>query len=121
MDSAGRTSGQHALLQEHLPIRWRLRLHSSWWWRVLGAAFFVSILFNLTILRQNYNRRPGSMPIVLTKVPLSSHRIEDFEKPKDFRIVGLIFAGRRDRLSILDCYLQVRDCHPIENISPPPS
>jgi hypothetical protein len=28
------------------------------------------------------------------------------ERPKDTRIIGLIFFGRRDRASILDCYLK---------------
>lgn len=30
----------------------------------------------------------------------------DFEKPEGFKIVGLIFYGRRATVSILDCYLQ---------------
>lgn len=28
--------------------------------------------------------------------------------PKDFRVVGLVFYGRRSRVEILDCYLKVR-------------
>lgn len=31
----------------------------------------------------------------------------DFKKPQGFKIVGLVFYGRRATVSILDCYLQV--------------
>ena len=48
----------------------------------------------------------GTNSVILVADPVNQ-RIEKFEKPKEFRIVALIFAGRRDRLSILDCYLQV--------------
>src|SRR5438876_10492073 len=32
--------------------------------------------------------------------------LEDFEKPLDFRIVGLVFYGRKEYVQILECYLQ---------------
>ena len=32
--------------------------------------------------------------------------LEDFEKPLDFRIVALIFYGRKEYVQILECYLQ---------------
>jgi hypothetical protein len=34
--------------------------------------------------------------------------LEDFEKPLDFRIVALVFYGRREYVQILECYLQAR-------------
>lgn len=32
--------------------------------------------------------------------------LEYFEKPLDFRIVGLVFYGRKEYVQILECYLQ---------------
>ena len=32
--------------------------------------------------------------------------LEDFEKPLDFRIVALVFYGRKEYVQILECYLQ---------------
>src|SRR6266516_2375514 len=92
--------------------RWRFRINSSWW-RILGTVCIVSVLVNLALLGQNHNQRLDPMLISPTNVNGASwispspQRVEKFEKPKEFRIVGLIFAGRRDRLSILDCYLRV--------------
>jgi hypothetical protein len=93
--------------------RWRFRINSSWWWRILGIVCIVSVLVNFAVLGQNHNQRLNSKLIRPTNVDGASwispspQRVEKFEKPKEFRIVGLIFAGRRDRLSILDCYLRV--------------
>lgn len=38
--------------------------------------------------------------------PFNETAAANFEKPADFRIVALVFYGRRDRVSVLDCYLQ---------------
>jgi hypothetical protein len=32
--------------------------------------------------------------------------LTDFEKPLDFRIVALVFYGRKEYVQILECYLQ---------------
>ena len=32
--------------------------------------------------------------------------MEEFEKPVDFKIIGLIFFGRPQTIAILDCYLK---------------
>ena len=47
-------------------------------------------------------------PRLPTKLPrpFSSKAALRLERPKDTKIVGLIFFGRRDRASILDCYLK---------------
>ena len=29
-----------------------------------------------------------------------------FSKPRDFKIIGILFFGRRDTLSVLECYLR---------------
>ena len=79
--------------------RWRFRINSSWWWRILGIVCIVSVLVNLAVLGQNHNQRPNSMlisPINVSSaswISLSPQRVEKFEKPKEFRIVGLIFAA----------------------------
>ena len=38
------------------------------------------------------------------------------ELPQDFKVVGLVFFGRRSRVEILDCYLKV--CHFLEVFFP---
>ena len=51
---------------------------------------------------------PAHGPRLPTKVPhpFSNKAAYRLERPKDTRIIGLIFFGRRDRASILDCYLK---------------
>jgi hypothetical protein len=40
--------------------------------------------------------------------------LEDFEKPLDFRIVALVFYGRKEYVQILECYLQASlTLHPV--------
>ena len=49
--------------------------------------------------------------VVFYQPTLEPHRGPDIvvpHIPKDFRTVGLVFYGRRSRVSILDCYLRVR-------------
>ena len=47
-------------------------------------------------------------PRLPTKLPhpFSNKAADRLERPKDTKIVGLVFFGRRDRASILDCYLK---------------
>src|SRR4051812_33825145 len=114
MESSDEISDKHTLLEDNLLFRWCRRINSSWWRRIFVTACVMSVLVNLAVLRYNYYHRSNPTLITPTDVNRTSwvslfpQRIEKFEKPKEFRIVGLVFAGRRDRLSILDCYLRVR-------------
>ena len=37
------------------------------------------------------------------------HEIAQWKKPSGMKVIGLVFYGRRRFVSILDCYLKVRD------------
>ena len=54
-----------------------------------------------------YSKSPGKS---VQAVRLGQHPfrepLEDFEKPLDFRIVALVFYGRKEYVQILECYLQ---------------
>jgi hypothetical protein len=99
----------HTLLDEKLRLKQRFRLNPSWW-PVLGAICFIALLVNLAIFKQNHRRNEPTHLSYAHRAAWVSlpDRVDKFEKPKDFRIVALIFYGRRDRVSILDCYLKVR-------------
>jgi hypothetical protein len=40
----------------------------------------------------------------------SSRALSEWKKPKDLKVIGLVFYGRKDFVEILDCYLKVRIC-----------
>jgi hypothetical protein len=40
--------------------------------------------------------------------------IKEFVKPKDTKIIGLVFFGRRNRVEMLKCFIEVRIC--LENL-----
>jgi hypothetical protein len=71
--------------------------------KLLGFALFITVITVCSFL--------------LYKPTLGPHRGPEISVPhipKDFRTVGLVFYGRRSRVSILDCYLKVR---PFNSIS----
>lgn len=101
------------------------RLNNSWKLRSFAIALFL-ILCTFLFTSANPDAAPyraWKTTSELSKYRKSSHKgiqashltqhpfkepIENFEKPLDFRIVALVFFGRREYVSILDCYLQVR-------------
>jgi hypothetical protein len=101
-------SDKHALLDEKIYPTSRLRLRFSWW-PVLGAICFIALLVNLAVFKQN---RHVNEPTHVTYADRASwlyrpDGIEKFHKPREFKIIALVFYGRKDRVSILDCYLKV--------------
>jgi hypothetical protein len=38
----------------------------------------------------------------------SSQTLREWRKPKNMKVIGLVFYGRKEFVEILDCYLQVR-------------
>src|SRR3954452_14819551 len=59
----------------------------------------------------------GMQPARLGQHPFREP-LEDFEKPLDFRIVGLVFYGRKEYVQILECYLQASlTLHPVATCS----
>ena len=66
--------------------------------RLLAFALFITAVVILSVL--SYKPTLGPQRGAEISVP---HIPEDF----NFRTVGLVFYGRRSRVSILDCYLRV--------------
>ncbi|KAI9893080.1 MAG: hypothetical protein M1814_000627 [Vezdaea aestivalis] len=62
----------------------------------LGFLYFLSNLYGHPIFRQK-----AADELSNSLVPGTN-----FTKPTDLKVIGLIFYGRRDRVSILDCYLR---------------
>jgi hypothetical protein len=67
--------------------------------RYLIAISAAIIVFGLLFVHGP--RLPTKLPH-----PFSNKAAHRLERPKDTKIVGLVFFGRRDRASILDCYLK---------------
>jgi hypothetical protein len=67
--------------------------------RYLIAIAAAILVFGLLLVHDP--RLPTKLPH-----PFSNKAAYRLERPKDTRIIGLIFFGRRDRASILDCYLK---------------
>ncbi|KAL9114110.1 MAG: hypothetical protein Q9227_001882 [Pyrenula ochraceoflavens] len=65
---------------------------------VLFTVFALILLVYITPSIPSYTK---SIPY--TSIVSKSHRLE---KPKNLKIVAVVFYGRRDRVSILDCYLK---------------
>ena len=65
--------------------------------RLLAFALFITAVTIFSIL--SYKPTLGPQRGAEISVP---------NIPEDFRTVGLVFYGRRSRVSILDCYLRVR-------------
>ena len=96
------------------------RLNNSWRVRILAIVVFLVLctFFFPSSSRDEASYRGSE----LSKYRKNSHKsvqaahltqhpfrepIENFEKPLDFRIVALVFFGRREYVQILDCYLKV--------------
>ncbi len=69
---------------------------------------------------------PSNHPTLINSAPVATATAEQkfpgegldkFEKPKDFKIIALVFFGRREYVQILDCYLQVSQSCRIVHIS----
>ncbi|KAI9669215.1 MAG: hypothetical protein M1817_004710 [Caeruleum heppii] len=83
--------------------RWRLGL------RVLGVILLLIAIANF------FYEPPGRTWTIEPVRSLSGSNFElskplgqqaHYKKPDGFKIIGLVFYGRRDRVSILDCYLK---------------
>src|SRR5438034_4441785 len=71
---------------------------------VFGAGFLLLVIIPIVHLA-----RFSELKFPYSLNPL---RKPSEETPSEFRVIGLVFFGRRDRVSILDCYLKVRAIFP---------
>ena len=79
-------------------------------WIVIVTIFaFVAFAISATSVHRGRGPRPLVFPTPHLQTPFSeSIVIPHFERPKDIKIVGLVFFGRKDRVEMLRCYLEVR-------------
>lgn len=92
-------------------------------WAIVAAVLtFVLLLFTATSHyrpARPYNLKPPSPPQPLNHPPQSAGHVSptdpaktvsvpQFTKPEGISIVGYIFFGRKSRVEILRCYVEVR-------------
>lgn len=72
-------------------------------WVIIAALFTVVLL----LFTATSHYRPLTPPPPGYS-PQSASHAPQFTKPKDIPIIGLIFFGRKSRVEILRCYVEVR-------------
>jgi hypothetical protein len=78
------------------------------WFIALITFSLVAILLAATT--RYHLRRPREFAFPLPDSDLGHSKlieIKEFVKPKDVTIVGLVFFGRKNRVEMLRCYLEV--------------
>ena len=95
LSTSKRKSVLHGMSMLHL-CRFRATLRQI---RSLIALAAAILIFGLLFVHGP--RLPAKL-----QQPFSNKAASRLQRPKDTKIVGLIFFGRRDRASILDCYLK---------------
>lgn len=77
------------------------------WLRPRYILLGLVLLFGLAFLGTVWDRKPA---INVTKVfhpwQAPSEKTEKWDKPEGFKIIGLVFFGRRSVVAVLDCYLK---------------
>jgi hypothetical protein len=68
---------------------------------LLWALFYLTPRINESLSHGGWRLGPFS-----NQTSNSTHP-EQWQKPEDLRVVGLIFYGRQEYASILECYVQV--------------
>jgi len=105
------------MLAIHSSLRHKIYLGIAWLalsWLLITTTITSDIAANPAwktgsfdaLVRHNAPSSPLRSPSGLKKQTLPGEGIESYEKPPGFRIVGLVFYGRREYVRILDCYLQ---------------
>src|ERR1700722_11175932 len=80
-------------------------------WVIIGTILSVLILV-FTFAPPFRSRHHGEMAF---PTPHSDHeyapkvQIKEFVKPKGVKIIGLVFFGRRNRVEMLKCFIEVRN------------
>ena len=97
---SGITTSAHAS-SSPLTSTFRPRFN-SWLLRYI-VAFSTLVLFLGWVILRGFSISPHFSRPFPSKTKLAAIR---YDRPKDTKIVGLVFFGRRDRAAILDCYLK---------------
>lgn len=95
--TSARRSVTHGLSTALLPLA-RLRIVSRLIRYLIASAAAVFIFGGLFVHAPRLQRKLPN--------PFSDNSAYGLERPKETKVVGLVFFGRRDRSSILDCYLK---------------
>lgn len=77
------------------------------WLRARNILLGIVLLIGLAFLGNIWYRKPSNPdPKGFPPVQAPHEKTEKWDKPKDFKIIGLIFFGRPSVVAILDCYLK---------------
>jgi hypothetical protein len=77
---------------------------------IIALVIFAVIAITLTATSRHHLRRPRefAFPVPYSDIGHSKMiEIKEFVKPKDVTIIGLVFFGRKNRVEMLRCYLEV--------------
>ena len=75
---------------------------------LVALTLLTFIVISLIATSQWHRRRPREFPLPGTDFGHApSIQIKEFVKPKGVKIVGLVFFGRRNRVEMLRCYIEV--------------
>ena len=81
----------------YLPSTRRLRLCG-----IVGPVVLVCLFIGLFILNQDIDLLERWSPKIQRPQPAAVR----YTKPRDARVIGIVFYGRRHRVSVLECYLK---------------
>jgi hypothetical protein len=77
---------------------------------IIALVIFSVLAIMLAATSRYHLQRPREFAFPLPNSDLGHSRlieIKEFVKPKDVTIVGLVFFGRKNRVEMLRCYLEV--------------
>lgn len=80
---------------------------TSSWLRPRNILLGLVLLLGLAFLGTAWDRKPAiTVTKVFHPVQAPTAKTERWDKPDDFKIIGLIFFGRPSVVAVLDCYLK---------------
>ena len=77
---------------------------------IIALIIFSLIAITLTATPRYHVGRPREFAFPVPHSDIGHSKmieIKEFVKPKDITIIGLVFFGRKDRVEMLRCYLEV--------------
>jgi hypothetical protein len=87
----------------------RDRISSRWRW-IIALTIFSLIAITLIATSHYHVERSGEFAFPVPHSDIGHSKmieIKEFVKPKNVTIIGLVFFGRKNRVEMLRCYLEV--------------
>ena len=78
------------------------------WLRPRDILVGLAMVFGLIVLSAVWYRKPEIIVAekLFSSVQAPKAKVEKWDKPKGFKIIGLVFFGRPSVVAVLDCYLK---------------